>query len=138
MNWLVPCNPEKYDIYSAVRKSPIIYWRQRVSFEIGDTLYIYLSRGVSEIRYKAVVTDINIDSRTINDEFWNDPKEVNKVSKKAEIKIVETIQSQALSFKELKNYGLKSTIQGPMKLNGELLDYIQIIEKADSFWRKRK
>lgn len=131
MNWLVPCNPEKYDIYSAVRKSPIIYWRQRVSFEIGDTIYVYLSRGVSEIRYKAIVTDINIDSRTINDEFWNDPKEVNKVSKKAELKFIKTFNTGLLSYKNLKRNGLKCTIQGPIKLNGETLSYVQKIEESD-------
>lgn len=131
MNWLVPCNPEKYDIDSAFRSSPFVYWRQRVSFEVGDTVYIYLSKGVSGIRYKAFVTETDIDSRTIDDPFWNDPEEAYKVPIKAEMKLLKEYNTDALSYKQLTEHGLSSTIQGPIKVTGQLLSYIKSIDQRE-------
>ena len=131
MIWIVPCNPKHYDIFSALASSDTIYWRQRVNFEVGDTVYIYLSAGVSAIRYKAVVINTDIDSITIDDSFWDDPSEAYKVPKKAEFKIVKTFDTKLLSYKELKRNGLKSTIQGPVKLKGETRNYIEAIEEKE-------
>lgn len=129
MNWIVPCNPKHYDIYSALAHSDTIYWRQKVHFEVGDTVYVYLSAGVSTIRYKATVIHTDIDSGIIADPFWDDPKEANKVSKKAELRFIKTFNTGLLSYENLKRNGLKSTIQEPIKLSGETLSYVQMIEE---------
>ena len=70
--WIIPCNPLIYNLQAAFTDGDEVYWRQNAKYEVGDIVYIYLSKGVGSIRYKAVVvgTDIKINSE--DDPYWVD------------------------------------------------------------------
>lgn len=60
--WYFPCNPRYYRIHDVVKEVGYSYWHQgNHRYNIGDVLYLYISGGESVIRYKAIVTNINLN-----------------------------------------------------------------------------
>ena len=70
--WIIPCNPQSYNLQAALTNSDEVYWRQNARYEIGDIIYIYLSKGVSAIRYKAIVIRTDIEIKSEDDPYWID------------------------------------------------------------------
>ena len=70
--WITPCNPTKYDIDSELPVSGEIYWRQNANYNVGDIVYIYLSAGISAIRYKTQVEEIDVNAVDIDEPYWID------------------------------------------------------------------
>lgn len=61
--WYFPCNPRYYKIFECVANYDYIYWHMgSLKYQVGDTLYMYISEGYSRIMYKYVVTDIFLDA----------------------------------------------------------------------------
>lgn len=126
--WIIPCNPTVYRIQDAFAESDTLYWRKNANYEIGDIVYIYLSKGYSRIMYKTVVIDVDILYEDNNDPFWIDQTEKSKHPQKVLLKRINMFDDNRLSFHCLQANGLKSTIQGPIKLKGELLNYVHRID----------
>ena len=77
--WILTCDTSRYDIHTLFKKDGFCLWNQRRNFEVGDVVYIYESKPVSKIVYKAVVEEINIkrDKPENSDGFYT--KDYNKV-----------------------------------------------------------
>ena len=49
-HWIIPANPRTYKLDDALRDlNGIIDWRQYNNFEIGDIVFIYCSKPISQI-----------------------------------------------------------------------------------------
>lgn len=131
MNWLIPANPNKYDVDEAFLVCDYIDWRQSNNQEIGDTVYIYCSGDIRSLRFKCDVIEVNKSYEEINDDgkFWLDRDEYEKSKKERYMRLVlqEVIDTDKLSYEKLKEYGLNSKLQGAIKLdnNPTLLKYIE-------------
>lgn len=129
MNWIISANGKKYDHAAAFQKWGQIDWKQRVNYQIGDTVYIYCTSPLSRIMFKTVVIEEGkVSTEIIDDkEFWHIEEEYEKAlgGKYARLKLVEQVDSQMLSLDKLKMHGLKAAPQGPMKANEELTNYIE-------------
>lgn len=77
--WILTCDTSRYDIHTLFKKDGFCLWNQRRNFEVGDVVYIYESKPVSKIVYKAIVEEINIkrDKPENSDGFYT--KDYNKV-----------------------------------------------------------
>lgn len=127
--WIIPCNPHSYDLQTALTNSDEVYWRQNARYEVGDIVYIYLSKGVSAIRYKAIVIGTDIEIKSEDDPYWIDKTMQSQKLQKVLLKRIKTFNTALLSYDVLKEYGLKSTIQGPIKLKGSLREYVNSIDQ---------
>lgn len=127
--WIIPCNPHSYNLQAALTNSDEMYWRQNARYEIGDIIYIYLSKGVSAIRYKAIVIKTDIEIKSEDDPYWIDKTMQSQKLKKVLLKRIKTFNTALLSYDVLKENGLKSTIQGPIKLKGSLREYVNSIDQ---------
>jgi hypothetical protein len=58
--WILTCDTSRYDIHTLFKKDGFCLWNQRRNFEVGDVVYIYESKPVSKIVYKAIVEDQGI------------------------------------------------------------------------------
>jgi 5-methylcytosine-specific restriction enzyme A len=130
MNWLISANPEIYDHSSSFEHYSFIDWRQgNFSFEIKDIVYIYCTRPISSIRYKSVVTIKDMPFQNIRDdkEYWLNINEYEKAKtgKYMRLKLIEQIDSSRMNLDVLLNNGLNAAPQGPIKLKGNLLTYIE-------------
>lgn len=129
MNWLIPCNPNIYDVFGAFNKYKFIHWRQKVKYNIGDIVYIYCIKPYQKIMFKCIVEDLNVSSDNIIDdsEFWVN-KEEYKESLNMEffkIKCLKYMDSEDLDLQKLIWHGLKTAPQEPMRLNGDILGHIE-------------
>lgn len=139
MIWLISANASVYDHYSSFMKNGYIDWHQTAKYNIGDTVYIYCTKPIQMIRYKAVVTAINMPFSAITDdkEFWKDIEQYEnaKNDKYCRLVLVNEVYNESLSLPFLLEKGLSCAPQGPQKVSPKLSEYIvQVLnENEDVF-----
>lgn len=98
--WIMPVNPEYFDIFTYLDSSNTFYFDKKRNFKIGDIIYLYITKPIGSVMYKLIVKDYK-------DEFMI-------VSKEKKYK------QETLSLNILKKYGLtsvRSTRHIPIKLS---------------------
>lgn len=124
-SWIIPCNPNDYNVDGAFRKFEFLNWKQSKNFSVGDYVYIYVSAPQKRISYKTRITKIDVpESEYIHDEEFELNNENYKGSKKMEIQLISSSSAEELSFAELKNQGLKSNLQSAEIIKNPLCEYI--------------
>ncbi|QTC41488.1 EVE domain-containing protein [Bacillus sp. V3] len=126
--WLVPANPNEYDIENAFNRYETLDWKRSYNYENGDILFLYVSGKVRRVRFKVEVIDglIQTDNNLYDPEFWFDDEKLAK-SKDwdwSRVRLVDEVNDEGLSLEHLRTHGLKGNIQGSMKITGDLRDYI--------------
>lgn len=132
MNWIISANAKMYDHSSSFEHFGYIDWRQgRTKYQVGDIVYIYSTRPLMMLQYKCLVEKTNLTSNQIRDdkEYWLDLEEYEKSIEGnfIRLKLIEQVSNSKMKLNELKNNGLKSAPQGPMKIQNETL--LKHIEK---------
>ena len=129
MNWLISSNINIFRCIEAFANRNLIDWRQSANYEVGDIIFIYLTRPLSRVQFKCIVEEINIEYKDIIDdrEFWVNKDEYAKTKKGlySRLRLLETTDGDELTLDKLKKNGLKAAPQGPIKLKDELLIYIE-------------
>ena len=69
--WIIACNPDKYDVIGAFHELGSIDWTQSASIVVGDIVYIYVSNTVRTIKVKCKVNAVNKAVPTIDDSQMN-------------------------------------------------------------------
>lgn len=125
MEWIIPCDLNRYDARGAFEKLNIVDWRQNSRFNIDDIVYIYASVPYQKIMFKTRVVANNLAyEERINDlEFWRDLEDEADAKKRkyVRLKLIKMIDSELLSLNHLIEYGLKQAPQGPVKCIGDKL-----------------
>ena len=127
--WIIPCNPKNYDVVGAFQKLDQIDWKQSMkNIEKGDTVYIYVSRPYQRLMYQCSVVKTNLSKIEIDDfEFVKDGTPYLNYGTHMRLKRQRIMNGAGLDIKSLRNYGLRGNIQGPMRISGGLLEYIESI-----------
>lgn len=123
--WVLPCNPQKYDIVGAFDNLDVIEWSQTKNTLVGDTVYIYVGGKFKSIMYKCevVATDM-YGNRSYDDiQFYKDLEKCDNVCY-MKIKLIEKYPQGKYPWSALKEKGLKS-VQGRSKATPQLLAYLQ-------------
>ena len=107
--WIIPANPKVYDIISDFKKSDIMTWNHQSSMELGDIIYIYMTKPMGYIKYKCQIIDINDNIMTI--------------------KLMQEFNDNLLTFDLLNNYGLKS-VRSPRRIPDKLKNYLETIREV--------
>ena len=116
--WIIPCNPNYYkvdDAFSALKK---LDWKQTSpKMQVGDIVYIYISKPIMAIRYKCKVNKVNLDKIEIDDSKFvinGDSYETYPVH--MELEVLEKYDNE-LTMEILSNNGVKGRIQCPRRVN---------------------
>ena len=131
MNWIISANSNIYDHSSSFDHFNFIDWRQgNIKFQINDIVYIYCTRPLKMIQYKCIVEKIDLYFPDIRDDknYWIDKAEYQKSIKEKfmRLRLIDQVSNKRMELNKLKENGLKSAPQGPMKIkNIELLNYIE-------------
>ena len=129
--WMISANGKKYDHASAFEKWGFIDWRQnKHKFEVGDIVYIYLTKPYQKIMYRCEIikTHISYDDIVDDEEFWADKNDYIS-SLKGEfirLKLCGQTDNDKLSLYNLQKNGLKAPPQSAIKVNENLKNYIDI------------
>ena len=73
--WIIPGNPDRFDIVDAFRKLGTLDWVQNTNVAVGDIVYIYISNSVRAIQLKCKVNAVNKTEPTIDDSQFNKSEE---------------------------------------------------------------
>lgn len=109
--WLIPANPQYYDVITCFNNKDTITWKQSNKISIGDTVYIYVGSPYSCILYKCEVLEIDIP-------YTYQDKNLS-MSKVMKIKLLKSYDKDKYTFAKLKEYGINS-IRGPRSITKEL------------------
>jgi 5-methylcytosine-specific restriction enzyme A len=133
--WLVPANPNEYDIERAFGRYDMLDWKRSRNYEKGDIFFLYVSGKVKKVRFKVEVMEglLHTNDNHYDSELWFDEGKLvqSKGWEWSRVRLVDEMDSEGLSLEQLRDYGLKSNIQGPLKLKGELRDYIMSFFNQD-------
>ncbi len=122
-DWIIPCNPDYYDIAGSFEKLDSVDWRQTVkSIMPGDTVYLYVGRPVQAIAFTYVVTKTMIPSAQADssDEEFNKGSTLEPYPLCMRLKPVSRIPLNILTFDKMRRAGLLGNIQGPRLVPEEL------------------
>lgn len=131
--WIIPANPLRYNLADALKNlKGTIDWRQHNNFEIGDIVYIYCSKPISQIIYKmeVIATNITREYTIADQEYWNTPSEFKTSlinNRFYRISLLNENDTEKLTLNDLLNHGLKGAPQGALIVKEPLLSYLKEI-----------
>lgn len=124
-NWIIPCNPKYYDVTNAFNDLNTIDWKQSNNkVEVGDYVYIYVSRPIQAIKYKCIVRKVLMDHIEIDDSKYvinGDNYLCYKHHMKLEL--VRTFDNE-LTHDILVENGLAGKLMGPRRAKDQLNDLL--------------
>lgn len=129
--WVIACNAGYYDIIGAFRDLDEIEWQQNAGYEVGDTVYIYLTLPYAEIGYKCLVTakDISPANRNVDDAQYLKSDTPIEAEKYFRMRLLASYRRGSLTWDRMRKEGVKSTFQGPTIATGVLLDVLNDLDK---------
>lgn len=137
MEWLISSNNKIYDPVGAFKKWGFIDWRQKANYNTGDIIYIYCTAPLKKVMFKTKVEKINMSfNETVDDKiFWTNPSDYYNSPEKtfSRLRLTQYINSDLLTLEILKNNGLKTAPQGPIKINRKLSNYMENIFNTDPY-----
>lgn len=131
--WIIPANPKLYRIADAIRDlNGVIDWRQYNNFEVGDIVYIYCSKPVSQILYKmeVIATNISREYTIADQQYWRNLSEFKTSlnnNRFYRISLLAENGTNKLTLDDLYNHGLNGVPQGSLVVKEPLLSYLQEI-----------
>lgn len=93
-SWIVPSNPNYYDLESALNElTDGLWYSQRINdISAGDYLYIYVAAPVSAYQYKCIVTKSNVPVSQIDinedKKYYRSPNSIGSADMYMRIKLV--------------------------------------------------
>jgi len=124
--WVFPSNLNSYDIYSAFKELNCIQWSQgSCKAEVGDIVYIYISKPIQAIAFKTEIIQKNVLTFSDNEigYFKNKNYEKFKDGPWFILKKINEI-NPVLDIEHLKKYGLKGNIQNKRTLSDDIQNKI--------------
>ena len=115
--WIIPANPNYYDIIHAFDDKDEIDWKQGAGIKTGDTVFMYVGAPVSAILYKCKVTETDIPYH------YEDENLTIKALMK--IKLLKRYRPEQFTFEVLKEeYGIFA-IRGPRGITNSLSEALK-------------
>ena len=122
--WVIPCNPQYYDVVAAFDNLDVIEWNQNTNTTVGDTVYIYVGEKYKSLMFKCEVVAADMyGNRSTEDYRYYKGMEKNPNSRYMKLKLVEKYPVGQYPLKELKENGL-ANVQGRSKATVQLMRYL--------------
>lgn len=109
--WLIPANPNYYDIINAFAYDDTIIWKQSSDINVGDIVYIYVTKPYSKILYKTLAVEVNIPYS-----YKDKNIKMNYVMK---LRLLKDLKYENYDILFLSGLGIK-TVRGPRKIKKEI------------------
>lgn len=127
--WIIACNPDKYDVIGAFQELGSIDWTQSANIVVGDIVYIYVSNTVRTIKVKCKVNAVNKAVPTIDDSKFNKSDEFDgSKGRYMELEMIEEFSTGLFEKSRLEQHSFKSPL-GPVRVSSELKEYLDIVQE---------
>ena len=123
--WIIPCNPLQYDVIGAFNELKKVEWKQSVNINVGDIVFIYVSKPYKKIMFKCTANKVDLHSaRRIDDsKFVIDDSNYRDTGRYMELELLESYEDDRYSLEVLRKYGVKS-MQGTCRIKEDLRKYM--------------
>ena len=127
--WIIACNPDKYDVIEAFHELGSIDWTQSANIVVGDIVYIYVSNTVRTIKVKCKVNAVNKAVPTIDDSKFNKSDEFDgSKGRYMELEMIEEFSTGLFEKSRLEQHSFKSPL-GLVRVSSELKEYLDIVQE---------
>lgn len=146
-HWIIPSNGNTFDTFAAFANLRELNWSEvgESSIAFGDLVYLYSSAPDSSISHKCIVTATRVGADDLIDDsmYWRDQEALaERLTDRSWMKLrlviaFDEVARSQLGLHALQEHGLKGTMSGRQRLQGEVLDYVTDVETADrvsQFW----
>lgn len=135
--WIVPCKESIFLVDVALSTNQdrngnaFVDWRQSNDFTVGDIVFLYKAFPKSQIAYRMEVEQVGLsyDESTDKDIFWKDKAlfyDGLGSYRYVRFRLVIEYPDGFLTFKALREHGLRGNIQGVIQCkNEDLLSYLK-------------
>ena len=128
-NWIFISNPKHFDMARCLSECGFVEYNQRNKVCVNDIVFLYSTAPIKRIEYKMIVERTDIP----REEFYDDrrfslsanPRSFCESKSCFRLRLLKAISTPTLALNKLREHGLTSSMQGPMKVDGQLLDYIE-------------
>ena len=115
--WIIPANPDYYDIVHAFDDDQEIEWKQDRGVKAGDAVFLYVGAPVSAILYKCRVMETDIPYH-----YSDENLTITAVMK---IKLQKRYKPSQFTFEKLKEkYGIYA-VRGPRGIPDSLSEALK-------------
>lgn len=124
--WIIPANPNVYDLVGAFAKYGLITWSFKPAAHIGDVIYARFTGVDADTIYKCVVEKVGVaEADAIGAEFWNQSYDYDRTRQNVNLRLIDAAEDEGLRFAALTEHGLSGTHQVPYRLVEPLKPYIE-------------
>lgn len=128
-NWIFISSPKRFRMDDWLKANQFIEFVQNNNVQVGDYIYLYTTAPVQKIEYKLIVDKINIPYEYGIDDYdyslEPESRERNKGKQLCRFRLIKKVDQPLLHLYKLREQGLRSSMQAPFKISGQLLDYIE-------------
>lgn len=128
--WLLSSGIKKFQLDECLKKYGFVDWTQTRKVEVGDIVFVYISKPIGAVKYKMTVECVymTFGETTDNKEFWLDKEVYEKGKERNQYfrLVLEKVSpdDEELTFEGLSYNGLGG-VQGMQKLMGKRLSYFE-------------
>ena len=127
-HWIFISSTKRFRMDDWLKENDFVEWVQKNKVHVNDIVYLYTTAPVCSIEYKMIVERINIPlSEAIDDSAYSlDPQPVKHGPQQLFLRLmkIKKVNNPRLSLVNLRKHGLKSSMQGNLKVPASLIDYI--------------
>ena len=127
-NWFLPCNPKTFNVVDCLKERDYFIWKQDNRMKKGDTVYAYIGNPYSEIKYRCIIAEADIDPETVKEMgFQQIVSILDRSAKYMKLHMEYEYPDGKCKLAELKAHGL-STIQRQCRIFDDLLTFLTLME----------
>ena len=115
-HWVIPANPSVYDIDNAIVRSELMYWKQKLNYQINDYVFIYYGMPYGELRYLCRVVEKDV---IFHDKSGKRCDEETYIC----LQMIHFFDDHQLTRKFISDFGL-TNIRGARSMPQELINQI--------------
>lgn len=126
-HWIFISSTKRFRMRDWLAVNDYVEFEQRNKVQVNDIVFLYTTAPECKIEFKMIVDKVDIlQTDAIDDSAYSLIPTVDRPRGKfVRLRLLETVNEPKLHLSMLRNYGLKSSMQSNLRVDGELLDYIE-------------
>ncbi len=142
-HWIFISSTKQFRMSEFLARFGCVEYAQKNKVKEGDIVYLYTTAPVQRIEYKMFVEKANVplEEEIIDDAIYAEyrvhPKRQDFAPFSVRLRLLEQVDTPLLHLSELRKHGLNSSMQGNMKVSGELQEYIESFFTTNNFTQSK-
>lgn len=126
--WFISGNPKEYNLFDAFHDLGKVDWKQTFTLDVGDIVYIYVSKGYGKVMFKCKVNKTDLDAPEIDDKKYDlSGKYDGTYGRYMEIEPIAEFDTDLFERVKMEKYGF-SAPQGHLRVKETVKEYMDVVQ----------